>query len=148
MGKRNKSLLLLIQQKINIPTITSLNLNGIGDIILEKNETNINVIIIKTMCVKSILCKADSKKVENQRVSFLDSHIRKKLLMIMIPKLVILFLFSIILALTVVIAEGTLGTNIAIASISLILFLWWLYSIAIFIKIKHYENNVKSKKHQ
>ena len=96
------------------------------------------------MCVKNVLCKTNDKKIENQKVSFLDSHIRKKLLMIMIPKLVILFLLSIILALTVVIAEGTLGTNIAIASISLILFLWWLYSIVIFTKIKHYENNANN----
>lgn len=136
----------LYNKQINIPTITRINITDIDEIILEKNETKINVVIIKTMCVKNVLCKTNDKKIENQRVSFLNSHIRKKLLMIMIPKLVILFLLSIILALTVVIAEGTLGTNIAIASISLILFLWWLYSIVIFTKIKHYENNVNNNK--
>ncbi len=135
----------LYNKKINIPTITRININGIDEIILEKNDTNINVIVIKTMCVKNILCKTNRKKIENQRVSFLDSHIRKKLLMIMTPKLIMLFLFSITLALTVVIAEGTLGTNVAISSISLILFFWWIYSITIFTRIKHYESNVKCK---
>ncbi len=135
----------LYNKKINIPTLTRINTNGIGEIILEKNDTNINVIVIKTMCVKNILCKTNSKKIENQRVSFLDSHIRKKLLIIMMPKLIILFLFSIILALTVVIAESTLGTKVAISSISLILFFWWLYSITIFMRIKHYESNVNCK---
>ncbi len=136
----------LYNKKINIPTITKINANDVDEVVLEKNETNINVIVIKTMCVKNILCRTNSKIIENQRVSFLDSHIRKKLLMIMIPKLIILFLFSIILALTVVIAEGTLGTNILIALISLVLFLWWLYSIMIFVKIKHYNNeNVKNR---
>lgn len=135
----------LYNKKVNIPTTTRIDMTGIDEIILEKNETKINVVILKTMCIKNILCKSNSKKVENQRVSFLDSHIRKKLLIIMMPKLIILFLLSITLALTTFIAEGSLSTKIPIASLSLILFLWWLYSITIFIRIKHYENNIKQK---
>ncbi|MBO5212401.1 MAG: hypothetical protein J6B60_02555 [Clostridia bacterium] len=136
----------LYNKKINIPTITKINVNDVNEIILEKNETNINVILIKTMCVKNILCKTNSKIIENQRVNFLDSHIRKKLLLMMTPKLIILILCSVILALTVIISEGTLGTKILIALISLLLFLWWLYSIMIFVRIKHYNNeNAKNK---
>ncbi len=130
----------LYNKKINIPTITKVSIRNIEEIVLERNDTNINAIIIKTFSVKSILCKNDNKKIVNQKVFFCNSHIRKRLLWIMIPKLTILLLFSVMLALTAIIAEGTTEINIVITCVSALLFLWWIYSIQVYIKIKHYEN--------
>lgn len=130
----------LYNKKVNIPTITKVSVRNTEEIILERNDTNVNAIIIKTFCVKGILCKNGNEKIENQKVLFCDSRIRKRLLWIMIPKLTILLLFSVMLALTAVIAEGTTEIKIVITCISALLFLWWLYSIKVYIKIKHYEN--------
>ncbi|MBQ8147044.1 MAG: hypothetical protein IJ039_09690 [Clostridia bacterium] len=130
----------LYNKKVNIPTITKASVRNIEEIVLERNDTNVNAIIIKTFCVKGILCKNGNEKIENQKVLFCDSRIRKRLLWIMIPKLTILLLFSVLLALTAVIAEGTTEIKIVITCISALLFLWWLYSIKVYIKIKHYEN--------
>lgn len=128
----------LYNKKMNIPTVTKVNLNGINEITLEKSDTNINVIIIKTMCVRGILLKTSGKTIKGQTVSFCDVKSRKKLMDIMLPKLIILFLLSAVLTLAAFIEEGTTEATIITLIVALMFFSWWLYTLRIFIKIKNY----------
>ena len=129
----------LYNKKINIPTVTKLILNGINEITLEKSDTNINVIIIKTMCVRGILLKTSGKTIKGQTVSFCDVKSRKKLMNIMLPKLIILFLLSVVLTLAAFIGEGTTEATIITLIVALMFFSWWLYTLRVFIKMKIYK---------
>ena len=140
-------------RKLNVPTVTTANLYGINEITLEKSNTTVKGIMFKTMCVRSILLKAGNKAIKGQAVSFCDAKKRKKLLGILFMKLTLLFSITVLLALAAFIGFGTnrathmLASFFAIRcedvaaaslSVSLLLFIWGLYTLRIFIKISSY----------
>lgn len=129
------------------------NLYGINEITLEKSDTTVNGIMFKTMCVRNILLKAGNKAIKGQAVSFCDAKKRKKLLGILFMKLTLLFSITVLLALAAFIGFGAnratnmlasffaiRGEDVAAASlsVSLLLFIWGLFTLRIFIKISSY----------
>ena len=90
------------------------------------------------MCVKGILLKTSDKIIKGQTISFCDTKSRKKLISIMLPKLIILFLLSAVLTFAAFIREGTIETTIITLIVALMFYSWWLYTLKIFIKTKNY----------
>ena len=123
----------------NAPTVTKVNSYGINEITLEKSETNVNAIMFKSMCVRSILLKENNKAIKEQAVSFCDAKIRKRVMGIMFMKLIMLFLLSAALAIVAFTVEVTTDMALNILVVSLAFFIWWLYTLRVLIKIKKYK---------
>ena len=151
--KSRRSYYYSYSRKLNVPTVTTANLYGINEITLEKSDTTVKGIMFKTMCVRNILLKAGNKAIKGQAVSFCDAKNRKKLLGILFMKLTLLFSITVLLALAAFIGFGTnratnmlasffaiRGEDVAAASlsVSLLLFIWGLFTLRIFIKISSY----------